>query len=66
MRIFLIFIALPIGLYAESPIAERPAPGAGDIYEYDYPDAPYICRRWQIIDLDQDGLLVSECGPLRI
>ena len=66
MRLFLILLILPFVLNAtELPVAERPVPGVGDVYEYNFPNAPFRCRRWQIVELAHDGMMVSQCGPFR-
>lgn len=64
MRFMLLLMMLPAVVHAaDPPIAERPQVTLGDVYEYDFPQAPFPCRRWQIAELDRDGLMVSTCGP---
>lgn len=60
-------ISLPdVSLAESSTITEMPTPQVGEVREFDGAIAAVKCDRWEVIDTDLDGYLVSQCGVNKI
>ena len=66
MRLLIFVCLFPIVVSAVPRVTDRPTPTAGDVYEYESPHSDFPCERWTIVALDQNGMLVAECGSFRI
>ena len=60
-------VELPdISLADESTIAEQPIPKLGTVQEFVGPVATLHCSRWEVVAINQNGYLVSQCEQFKM